>query len=134
VDEVWERLQKVRTWEGIGGLHKLRDPVHDVSGDLTAFMFSLKTPLGTVNDEATVSPTGRAGRQSMAVRAQAKGIKVTVTLSLDPRGEAATEALFAINAEGTTFLTGPLASALGKVLESGIDKEAERMQQRLESE
>ncbi len=137
---VWERLQSTESWEGVAGLHDLRDAVHDGVGDLTSFAFSIDTPLGMIRDTAKVT-TAEARR--MQARAEAKGIIVSVEIALtdmtgtrdvqDSDAEAVTDIDVVLDAQGSNFLTRPLAGTLRGVLEANIDREAERMVNRLRS-
>lgn len=136
LDVVWERLQRLATWEGIGGMDRLRDATHRPDGTLKHFRYSLDTPVGTVDDDAEVVPDQRTpSSRSMHVTTETKGLAVTIDLHMrqanpDPT---ATIAEFAIDARATNFLAKPLASTLRHTLESGIDREGERMVQRLEA-
>lgn len=129
VDEVWERLQQLETWEGIGGMGELYGPAHGPDGGLRAFQYSLHTPLGTIHDSADVTSQGRV----MHVRAASKGVAVTIDLSLRENGAGETIAELTIDAHATNFLTAPLAATLRHTLESGIVREGDRMVERLEA-
>ena len=136
IDQVWERLQQLPTWEGIGGMHRLREAAHRDDGTLAYVRFSLDTPLGLVDDDAIVTPEVDSENRSMHVQTLVKGFDVTIDLRLSPSVDEPgrrTSADFTIDAEATTFLTRPLASTLRHTLESGIDRESERMVQRLET-
>jgi hypothetical protein len=125
--EVWIRLQQIETWEGIGGLTDLRDARHDERGNLAGFAFSLDTPLGTIRDRATVA----VGEHRMRVVAEAKGFEVSVHLQLRPWSEG-TEADVTIEGRSTSVFTRLLAGTLQHTLESGIDRERDRMAERLD--
>ncbi len=128
-EAVWERLQLLETWEGIGGMGDLYGPAHGPDGGLRAFQFSLHTPLGTIHDSADVTSHGRV----MHVRTANKGVAVTIDLKLRENGGSETIADFTIDAHATNFLSGPLAAALRHTLESGIVRESDRMVERLEA-
>ncbi len=130
VDVVWERLQNLSTWEGIGGMKQLRDPRHTDDGTLQRFRFSIDTPLGTIDDHADV--TAEADHRTMHVRAHAKGLTVTIDLRLRS-APPTTNTDFTIDVEAASFLTRPLASTLRHTLESGIVRESDRMVERLEA-
>ena len=130
--EVWRNLQLLPTWEGIGGLRRLREPVHDEDGHLLGFRYTLTTPLGTVDDRARVRPTVGTERRSMTVAAVAKGLALTMAIDLAATGAAATSAAVSLRADATSRLTRPLASTVLGVLESGFDREHHRLIVRLE--
>ena len=130
---VWDRLQQLDSWEGIGGMGQLRDPEHASDGSLKGFAYSLDTPVGTVDDTAEVTSTKRkVGAHSMRVQTETKGLRVTIELALTAVDEA-TNAEFSIDAEATNFLARPLASTLRHTLDSGIVRESDRMKVRLEA-
>jgi hypothetical protein len=129
IDAVWEQLQRLETWEGIGGMGELHDPVHGSDGALRGFGYSLHTPVGTIHDNADVTSQGRV----MHVRTATKGVAVTIDLALRENGGSETIADFAIDANATNFLAAPLAASLRHTLESGIVRECDRMVERLEA-
>lgn len=135
VDEIWPLLQRLETWEDIGGMHDLRDARVDRNGDLEGFAFSIETPIGDIRDDAAVT-TNRPDRPgdgaSLTAVADSKGIRVTVSLSLTPNGDASTVADFSIEGRSTSFLTRPLVGTLRDTLESGIDREGARLVERLD--
>lgn len=129
----WERLQQLESWEGIGGMGQLREPRRGDDGSLRGFAYSLDTPVGAIDDTANVSSSeAAAGDHKMHVVTETKGVRVTIDLLLSGMG-AKTFINFTIDAQATNFLARPLASALRQTLESGIDREATRMVDRLEA-
>jgi hypothetical protein len=126
---VWERLQLLETWEGIGGMGELYGAAHGPDGGLRAFQYSLHTPLGTIHDSADVTSQGRV----MHVRTASKGVAVTIDLALRENAPSETIAELTIDAHATNFLTGPVAATLRHTLESGIVRESDRMVERLEA-
>jgi len=130
--EVWTRLQQLATWEGVGGMDELHAAEHRADGSLARFEYSLDTPVGTVHDEADVSSDAGDDRCAMHVRTETKGLRVTIDLELRAAGDT-TEASITLDAAATNFLTKPLAATLRHTLESGIDRESERMRSRLEA-
>lgn len=133
LDEVWERLQQLDTWEGVGGMDELRSPEHRADGSLARFQYSLDTPIGTVSDEAEVSSTVDPEYREMIVQTETKGIRVRIDLDLTSWSQTSTDVSIALDASAANFLTKPLAATLRHTLESGIDREAERMRARLEA-
>ena len=133
LDHVWQQLQQLETWEGVGGMGQLRDASHRPDGSLEHFRYSLDTPLGTVDDRAEVRPDRTGAARSMHVQTETKGLRVTIDIDLDNAGPTATNASLDIDAQSTNFLTGPLAATLRHTLESGIDREGRRMVERLEA-
>ncbi len=135
IEEIWPLLQRLDTWEDIGGMHDLRDPKVDDAGNLTGFAFSIETPIGDIRDRADVTTDppddGRGSPASLTAVADSKGIRVTVSLSLTPTDDATTTAEFSIEGRSTSFLTKPLVGTLRDTLESGIDREGARLADRL---
>jgi len=133
LDVAWQRLQQLDSWEGIGGMGQLRDPLHHDNGALEGFAYSIDTPVGTIDDTAEVtSSTADAGDHTMQVITDTKGVRVTIDLVLSGMG-AKTFVNFTIDAQATNFLARPLAATLRQTLETGIDREATRMVGRLEA-
>ena len=130
VDVVWERLQLLATWEGIGGMDDLREPRHRGDGTLVGFRYSLDTPVGKVDDNADVIAEG--DHRTMHVRTHTKGLTVMIDLQLHA-ASATTTADFTIDVEASNFLTRPLAATLRHTLESGIVRESDKMVERLEA-
>ncbi len=129
----WERLQQLESWEGIGGMAQLRDARLFDDGSLAGFAYSLDTPVGAINDTAEVtSSQADAGDHMMQVHTETKGVRVTIDLVLSGMGTK-TFVNFTIDAQATNFLARPLAATLRQTLESGIDREATRMVERLEA-
>jgi len=129
IDAVWERLQLLETWEGIGGMDELHDPTHGPDGALRGFRYALHTPLGTIHDSADVTSQNPV----MHVRTASKGVAVTIDLELSAGAVGQTIADFRIDAHATSFLASPLAATLRHTLESGIVRESDRMVERLEA-
>ncbi len=125
--EVWAELQRLETWEGLGGMHDLRDGKWDDAGDLRSFAFSIETPLGNIRDRAKVT----ANQPLLGAIADTKGISVEVELTLAPAGQA-TQINFSIDGRSTSFLTRALVGALKATLENGIDEEAATLVRRLD--
>ncbi len=130
VEVVWDRLQLLATWEGIGGMDDLRDGRHRSDGTLEGFRYSLDTPLGKVDDNADV--IAEADHRTMHVRTHTKGLTVMIDLRLH-EASITTTADFTIDVEASNFLTRPLASTLRHTLESGIVRESDKMIERLEA-
>lgn len=129
---VWDQLQQLESWEGIGGMGQLREPKHRSDGSLASFAYSLDTPVGTVDDTAAVTASRRRpGALSMDVVTETKGLRVTIALDLVAADDT-TDVDFSIDAEATNFLTKPLASTLRHTLDSGMTRESDRMVERLE--
>ncbi len=130
---VWERLQQLESWEGIGGMGQLRDPLQVDDGSLRGFAYSIRTPLGVIDDTADVTSShDAAGERKMQVVTETKGVRVTIDLVLSGMA-ARTFINFTIDAQATNFVARPLAVTLRQTLESGIDREAKRMVERLEA-
>lgn len=130
VDVVWDRLQLLSSWEGIGGMDDLRSGRHHTNGTLEGFRYSLDTPLGTVDDDADV--IADIAHRTMHVRTHTKGLTVMIDLQLH-EASTTTTADFTIDVEAGSFLTRPLAITLRHTLESGIVRESDKMVERLEA-
>lgn len=130
---VWERLQQLETWEGIGGMGQLRDPLRDDQGSLRGFRYSLNTLVGAIDDTADVtSSLTDADDRRMQIVTETKGVRVTIELVLSGMRDK-TFANFTIDAQATNFIARPLASSLRQTLDSGIIRESDRIVERLEA-
>lgn len=128
LDELWPVLQRLETWEGLGGMRELGDATWDPDGDLASFAFAIDTPLGLIRDRADVT----ANRPSLQAVADSKGIAVDVALDLAPGDhEDSTTVSFSIDGRSTSFLTRALVGTLRSTLDNGIDGEAETLHARL---
>ncbi len=98
-DEVFAVLDEPKTWEEIGGVDRVTDPVVDDEGRLQGFAFEVRaagkaymgfaTPLQRIEGELmawNVDTTEIRGTTSVALRPADSGTDVTVTLEVESKG------------------------------------------------
>ena len=79
--EVWVTLQKPETWEGIGGVDNVHDPVVDPDGSLQGFSF--ESAIGGNVYLGQAQPGRREEGRSMAWNIETSDIAGTVTVTLE---------------------------------------------------
>lgn len=122
----WARLQLLSTWEGIAGIEDLDDPDHDAVGNLRAFRFATDTALGRVSGKANV----RSKQPSMLIRAEQKGLALTLHVSLIALGSTVRADVEAM-AKATSLLSSPLVMPLNALLDTSIEREAATIAKRV---
>lgn len=120
VDDAWISLHRLSTWEGVAGIQDLHDPRHDDVGHLVAFRFAMETAVGRVAGSARV----HADKPAMTIRADQKGLEVTLQLLLIEL-EGSVRARVDARSRATSFLSKPLELTLNALLDSSIHREAE---------
>lgn len=126
LDDAWGSLQLLPTWEGVAGIQDLRDPQHDVVGNLTAFLFAMDTAVGRVRGRANV----HSARPGMTIRAEQKGLQITLQVVLRRVGEQ-TRAEIDARSRATSFFNKPLEMTLNALLDNSIRDEAAKIAARL---
>ena len=83
-DHVWTALQKPGTWEGIGGVENVHNPVVDADGSLQGFSF--ETVVGGKVYLGQARPGRREEGRSMVWNIETSDIAGTVTVTLEDEG------------------------------------------------
>ena len=99
VERVWETLDEPSTWEEIGGVDRVLDPVIDPEGRLRGFSFEVKAAgkkyLGFAKPHErtegelmswNVDTTEVRGITRVALEPAANGTEITVTLEVESKG------------------------------------------------
>ena len=121
ISEVWAALDKPETWEAIGGVDRVLDPVIE-DGQLKGFSFETitrgKTYLGQARpdrrDEGrlmswSIANSEIEGKMAVALATTEERTRVTVTLDVESRGLV------------STMLFPVIAGALGRGLPKAVD-------------
>jgi carbon monoxide dehydrogenase subunit G len=122
IDEVWAALDRVETWEAIGGVDRVLDPVIE-DGQLKGFSFETIT-LGTTylgqarpdrREEGrlmswSIDNSEIEGKMAVALAATDERTRVTVTVDIESRG-LVSSVLFPV-----------IAGALGRGLPRAVDE------------
>lgn len=126
VDEAWPVLQQLATWEGVAGIEDLRDAEYDGAGNLTAFRFATDTAVGRVNGRASV----QAAKPAMAIRAEQKGLRITLQVELHNVG-VGSHAHVQARAKASSFFSMPLELTVNAMLDGSIEREAAKIARRI---
>lgn len=129
LDDAWAALQLLSTWEGVAGIEDLHEPRYDSNGDLTSFRFAMDTALGRVDGSATVT----SARPGMTIRAEQKGLQITLQVVLKQVGEQ-NRAEVDASSRATSFFSKPLEVTLNAMLDNSIKDEAAKIAARLTSQ
>lgn len=99
VDEVWDALDQPETWEAIGGVNRVTEPVIDANGRLRGFSFEVlaagkmylgkAVPLNREYRELIawdVETSEVRGRTTVELNQVESGTRITVTLEIESRG------------------------------------------------
>jgi len=81
---VWATLQQPGTWEGIGGVDNVHDPVVGADGSLQSFSFESLAGGKTYQGHATLGP--REEGQLITWNIETSDIAGTVTVTLEDEG------------------------------------------------
>ncbi len=123
VDEVWERLQQVETWAGIGPVEEVWDPVHDEAGDLVSYRWSAH--VGPTRYRGTAEVIEAERDRLMRLDLDGGEVAGTLTTKMDRNGDGTRLVVtLRIVSRGTlSALFFPLvADAVGRVLPEQVQR------------
>lgn len=84
IDEVWAALDRPHTWEAIGGIDRVYDPVVDAEGRLQGFSFD--TRAGGSAYKGTAIPDERIEGRKMAWQVRNSEVYGVTSVELEPGG------------------------------------------------
>ena len=118
---VWASLDEPATWESIGGVDRVFDPVLD-DGRLRGFSF--ETSVAGQRYLGTASPNERYEERKISWDIANSEIRGTTAVELAPHGDG-TSITVTVQVESRSFLAGMffpvIAGALGNGLPSAVD-------------
>jgi len=120
--EVWESLQLPATWQSIGGVDRVYDPVFDADGTLRGFSF--ETMVGGKLRAGTATPYDREEGRRIAWRVESHEISgvTTVDLTAEGSGTAITVRLDVASAGMLSAMFFPaIAGAIGIGLPAAVE-------------
>lgn len=82
VDEVWAALDRPETWEAVGGVDRVYDPVVDADGRLQGFSFD--TRAGGKAYSGTATPHERIEGRKMAWRVENSEVRGVTSVEIKP--------------------------------------------------
>lgn len=119
VDAVWSRLNEAATWEGIGGVDRVYDPIVDDNGDLRGFSFE-SVAAGTVY-AGTARPRRREERRLISWDIQNSEIRGVTEVELSPAGPS-TDITVRLEIESVGMMAAMFFPVIAGVLGNGLSK------------
>lgn len=123
VDEVWAALDRPETWEAVGGVDRVYDPVVDADGRLQGFSFD--TRAGGKAYRGTATPHERVEGRKMAWHVKNPEVYGVTSVELEPGG-AGTRIAVRLEVESAGLLSSMffpiIAGAIGNGLPRAVDE------------
>jgi len=120
--EVWASLDRPETWEAIGGVDRVFDPVIDEGGRLQGFSFD--TVAAGRRYVGVATPHRREENRLMSWHIQNSEVRGVTTVELRPAGSETTVSV-TLEVESRGLLSGMffpvIAAAIGNGLPSAVD-------------
>lgn len=127
VGRVWETLDEASTWEEIGGVDRVTDPVIDDDGRLQGFSFEVKAAGKKYVGSAT--PHERAEGELMSWRVDTTEVRGVTRVALEPVDDG-TEVRVTLEVESkgllSTMFFPVIASTIGSGLPRSVDEFAQQ--------
>ena len=122
IDDVWAALEHAQTWESIGGIDKVVDPIVNSEGQLMSFSFDSMVAGKPYRGKATSA--GREEGRLMAWNIENSEITgvITVTLS-DDRPNTAIATTLTVESKG--LLASMFFSVIAKAIGNGLPRSVE---------
>ncbi len=117
--EVWEALDKPETWEGIGGVDRVIDPVIDDIGRLRGFTFETFVAGTKYLGEATLH--AREEEQMMTLNIANSEIRGAIRVNLSDDGQG-TLIRVTLDVESAGVLSGMFFPMIAKTIGSGLPR------------
>lgn len=129
VDELWDRLQSVDTWQSIGPVQRVWDPIRGNEGELLGYRWS--TSVGGRPYEGTAKTIASHPDESMLLSLDGGEVSALLNATLDPveDGEGTSlEVTMEIEPKGVlgNLFFAIIASAVRSGLEQHLDEFAAR--------
>jgi hypothetical protein len=125
-DAVWASLDRPATWEAIGGVDRVFDPVIDPAGRLQGFSFD--TVAGGRRYVGVATPHRREESRLMSWHIQNSEVRGITTVELEPRHDG-TSVSVTLEVESRGLLSSMffpiIASAIGNGLPAAVDEVAQ---------
>lgn len=120
--DVWNALQNPQTWEGIGGVDRVSNPILDADHQLRGFQFD--TVVGGRAYVGTASPHSRLEGSLMAWDVENSEVRGVTRIELADNGTG-TEITVALDVESKGFLSSMFFGAISKTIGSGLPRTVE---------
>lgn len=122
IDEAWAALDRPQTWEAIGGIDRVYDPVVDGDGRLQGFSFDTRAGGKTYLGAAT--PHERIEGRKMAWRVENSEVYAVTSVELEP-GDGGTRITVRLEVQSAGLLSSMffpiIAGAIGSGLPRAVD-------------
>lgn len=129
--EVWTALEHPETWETIGGVDRVLDPVIDDNGRLRGFSF--ETIAAGKKYVGTATPHERVEGRKMAWRIENSEVRGLTTVTLEP-DDADTKVTVTLRVESagllSTIFFPVIAGAIGNALPKAVEEFATGLEAR----
>lgn len=120
--EVWEALDKPETWEGIGGVDRVIDPVIDDTGRLQGFTFETFVAGTKYLGEAT--PHAREEEQMMTLNIANSEIRGAIRVDLSDDGQG-TRIRVTLDVESAGMLSAMFFPVIVRSIGNGLPRAIE---------
>jgi carbon monoxide dehydrogenase subunit G len=117
IDVVWAALDNPETWESIGGIDRVVDPVIDELGRLVSFSFD--TEVAGKAYRGSAIGIGREEGRRIGWRIENSEITGTIGVALTPNGQT-TEVGVDLSVSSRGLLSGMFFSVISKTIGSGL--------------
>lgn len=128
VDRVWAALDEPTTWEAIGGVDRVLDPVIDSSGHLRGFAFEVLA--GGRRYHGRAKPLHREHERLMAWSVDTTEVSGTTSVEISPNNAGTLIAVtLEVESKGllSTMFFPVIASTVGRGLPRSVDDFADRL-------
>jgi len=122
IDDVWGALEQPQTWESIGGIDKVVDPIINSEGQLVSFSFDSMVAGKPYRGEATSA--GRKEGRLMAWNIENSEITGVITVIL-AEDEPNTRITTTLTVESKGMLASMFFSVIAKAIGSGLPRSVE---------
>lgn len=123
IDEVWAALDRPQTWEAVGGVDRVYDPVVDADGRLQGFSFDTRAGGSTYSGTAT--PHERIEGRKMAWQVTNSEVYGVTSVALEP-GDDGTRIAVRLEVQSAGLMSSMffpiIAGAIGNGLPKAVDE------------
>lgn len=127
--EVWAALDRPATWEGIGGVDRVYDPVIDDDGRLRGFSFA--TRAAGRQYIGTATPHERVEGEKIAWRIESSDVRGVTTVELQPAKDG-TSITVRLQVQGASLLSSMFFPVIAGAIGSGLPRAVEQFAASLE--
>lgn len=119
IEEVWAALDRPQTWETVGGVDRVYDPVVDADGRLQGFSF--ETRAGGSTHDGTATPHERIEGRKMAWQVESSEVQGVTSVELDP-GDGETRITVRLEVQSAGLLSSMFFPIIAGAISNGLPK------------